>query len=82
MLALALTALLLSALLSAGVDGAASCWPPGLVKQSEMPFCRLMDKNFALHWSIDHKAITMGVYVLGANKASEMESAMHASLSL
>jgi hypothetical protein len=61
----------------AAVNGQmASCWPSGLVTQSDMPFCRLMDQNFALHWSIHHMTLTMGIYVLGANKA-RLKSHLH-----
>jgi len=58
--------------ISVAADGSASCWPSSLVKQSDFPFCRVMDQNYALHWSINHKAITMGIYVLGANKARKI----------
>lgn len=66
---------LMVAILTAVVDGqSASCWPSGLVKQSDMPFCRLMDQNYALHWSIKQMTLTVGIYVLGANKASYQSS--------
>ena len=61
---------LIVAMSMAVVEGqTVSCWPSGLVTQSDMPFCRLMDQNYALHWSIKHMTLTMGIYVQGANKA-------------
>jgi hypothetical protein len=47
----------------------AACWPAteeaSIISREEFPFCRLLDRNYALHWVVRDEVVHFAIFVSG-----------------